>query len=662
LDKALEIKRRAQRAIQSGDLDGAMEEYEKLVALPDCDPYNFVLLADLLYKRGDQSGAVQRYLSASDAYEKSGLYKNAIAVCKKMMRLALSPAQVLDRLAHLHALDGLATEAALYHQQFAELLMREQRPTEAAAALRKAYEIAPEELPLLERIAEVLLLADDKAGAGLALAEAAFQHQKRGHADVALALKRRAEDLKSGSVREYEVQALGASHASPEVSAPEPSAPADDDDDVPAMPGPPLLPSLRGEPEVIAEESEVERFPSAGAAARSSAQNGQGDSEESRKTVLLSAGEIEGMLHLAQEKLRAGESEQASTLLVEAAQAYEAVGRHENAGTIYRSLGKSPSSPAVVLELWLANCERRQDQREAAAVACELGDRSIQQGNVDSAHLWFERARKLDENNLLAQRRLQRLEAMKDGYGPPQLVSNEAAAAPALEPIAAPAPPVAPAPVAPPADFAPAPAEVAPVAAEPSILSAPPMAPAPMPAPPAPEPVTMQAPPAAPPAETPTSRVELAVGRSEAVTFDLGALLSEFQRGIEAQLSGDAQGHYDLAMAYREMGLLDHAVESFRMALANPALAHRAAEMLGRCMLDQGRFDEAAAELQSALEQPGLDAEGVLGLRYLLGLAYEAAGRPREALAELERVFAEQPNYHDVAPKLRDLRKALGTP
>jgi tetratricopeptide (TPR) repeat protein len=78
-------------------------------------------------------------------------------------------------------------------------------------------------------------------------------------------------------------------------------------------------------------------------------------------------------------------------------------------------------------------------------------------------------------------------------------------------------------------------------------------------------------------------------------------------------------------------------------------------------MLALGVFYEAAAELSAALERPGLDVDGSLGLRYLLALAHEAAGRPREALAELERVFAVQPNYHDVAPKLRDLRKALGT-
>jgi tetratricopeptide (TPR) repeat protein len=93
------------------------------------------------------------------------------------------------------------------------------------------------------------------------------------------------------------------------------------------------------------------------------------------------------------------------------------------------------------------------------------------------------------------------------------------------------------------------------------------------------------------------------------------------------------------------------------MALDHPALSHRAAEMLGRCLLDQGRFDDAVAELSAALERPGLDADGTLGLQYLLGLALEAAGRTQDAVAAFEQVFAVQPNYHDVAQKLRSLGK-----
>src|SRR5204862_5123516 len=108
-------------------------------------------------------------------------------------------------------------------------------------------------------------------------------------------------------------------------------------------------------------------------------------------------------------------------------------------------------------------------------------------------------------------------------------------------------------------------------------------------------------------------KVEMALGRGEAVSFDLGSLLGEFQRGIEAQLSGDAQGHYDLAMAYREMGLLDLAIESFRMALTSPALVTRATEMLGRSLLDQGRFDEAIDELSNGLGHMNADDEATLG-------------------------------------------------
>jgi tetratricopeptide (TPR) repeat protein len=167
---------------------------------------------------------------------------------------------------------------------------------------------------------------------------------------------------------------------------------------------------------------------------------------------------------------------------------------------------------------------------------------------------------------------------------------------------------------------------------------------------------------AAPEAAAPAApKVELAVGRGEAVSFDLGSLLGEFQRGIEAQLSGDAQGHYDLAMAYREMGLLDLAIESFRLALTSPVLAPRATEMLGRSLLDQGRFDEAIDELSNGLGQVSAEDESALGLRYLLGLAFEAAGRPREALAEFEYVFSRQASFQDVTQKVRDARKALGS-
>ena len=95
------------------------------------------------------------------------------------------------------------------------------------------------------------------------------------------------------------------------------------------------------------------------------------------------------------------------------------------------------------------------------------------------------------------------------------------------------------------------------------------------------------------------------------------------------------------------------------MSLTSPVLATRATEMLGRSLLDQGRFEDAIQELSNGLGRPELDDEAALGLRYLLGLAFEAAGRPQEALGEFEYVFSREPSFQDVTQKVRDARKAL---
>jgi tetratricopeptide (TPR) repeat protein len=323
--------------------------------------------------------------------------------------------------------------------------------------------------------------------------------------------------------------------------------------------------------------------------------------------------QIEDLLGRAQSHFRAGEREAAGEALIAAALAYESIDRFENAASIFRSLGRGANATPKLLEHWLDNCARRGDARESAEVACELGDRAVSDGDVDRARAWFERAVGHDPSNAVATRRLQRLAQIN----PP---------APGK-----------------PAQGKPAPGKPAPPPAAPSAAAR-----------------AAASPPAPPPAqEVETGRVEMAVGRAEAVTFDLGSLLAEFQRGIEAQLSGDAQSHYDLAMTYREMGLVDQALDAFRMAAADPAFAPRAAEMIGRCLLDQGRFEEATHEFMIALDAPDLPADAAIGLRYHLGLALEAAGKLREAMLEFERVFALQANYSDVALRLLTMRKAL---
>jgi tetratricopeptide (TPR) repeat protein len=686
LEKAIEIKRRAQRCVQNGDLDGALSEYEKLVAEPDSDPYNYVLLADLLYKKGETGPASQRYLSAASAYETNGLYKNAIAVCKKMMRLSLAPLEVLERLANLHALDGLATESALYSMQYADLLVSQNEVERAIAALEKAYQAAPDNLKALERIGEAHAMLGAHDEAARVLHEASVQFDRTGQLVDADRCRRRAEQLAPGSSaapaapeppapdlladREpvasaepqpamLEVEAhrhesatpavpaaighgymdeLGMSPAAADAPAPpvmetaasaatesasEPVVVEPMSEPEPESSGPPRLSISLAEPapeapaaEVVEDEAAVEmsgsspEAPGLAAAAVEPVAAVHGEEPPSLARV-------ERLLAEAQEAFRSGEREAASRSLAGAARAYEAIGRLDSAATIYRSLGKSAHATRDLLMLWFGNCERRGDHNEAALVACDLGDRALNDGDQSDALNWFERARALDPANELAGRRLQRLAPA--AAASPVAVATETA----------------------PEEAAPAAAEDAAEHADGGVAT------------------TDGVAPRAPSGLPEAGRVEVAVGRGEAVTFDLGALIGEFQRGVEAQLSGDAQSHYDLGMAYREMGLLEQALDSFRIAGQDPAYRERVIEMVGRCLLDQGRFDDATQAFEEALLDPTVETDDRVSLRYLLGLAHEAAGRMDEAREAFESVYAEQPSFPDVAQKIRVLRKTL---
>jgi tetratricopeptide (TPR) repeat protein len=119
----------------------------------------------------------------------------------------------------------------------------------------------------------------------------------------------------------------------------------------------------------------------------------------------------------------------------------------------------------------------------------------------------------------------------------------------------------------------------------------------------------------------------------------LAAIFGAFKRGVQQTLgSGDHEAHYDLGIAYREMGLLDDAIGEFRSAMASPARGIDCLHMLGLCALEQGRPDEAIDCLSHALASPDLLQEQELAIRFELGRAYERSGDAVKARAAWEKV------------------------
>ena len=194
----------------------------------------------MLYKKGDTGAATSRYLTAANAYEKAGLYKNGIAVCKKMLRLSLSQSPVLQRLAVLHELDGLATESSLYYMQYAENMVKEDQLEQAGASFRKSFDTSNENVKALERLAEVFGLSGDKVQAAEVLREAAGHYQRAGQLQEADHCRQRALQLSpdgavaapAGRASQPAALPVGAGPATLAPARSAPSAP-------PAPPGPP---------------------------------------------------------------------------------------------------------------------------------------------------------------------------------------------------------------------------------------------------------------------------------------------------------------------------------------------------------------------------------------------------------------------------------------
>ena len=155
-----------------------------------------------------------------------------------------------------------------------------------------------------------------------------------------------------------------------------------------------------------------------------------------------------------------------------------------------------------------------------------------------------------------------------------------------------------------------------------------------------------------------TRMVVNAVEPGEGEEFDFDDMLRKFKRGVAENVDeDDHESHYDLGVAYREMGLVDEAISEFQKALRGTAQRVRTYEALGQCFVDKEQHQVAASVLARAVAESPPDDQLLVGVLYLLGVANEALGRGDEAIAFYQRVFAVDINFHDVEDRLSALER-----
>ena len=144
----------------------------------------------------------------------------------------------------------------------------------------------------------------------------------------------------------------------------------------------------------------------------------------------------------------------------------------------------------------------------------------------------------------------------------------------------------------------------------------------------------------------------------------LSDILSELQEETAeaAEPEEDPETHYNLGIAFKEMGLLDEAIGELQKVChavdrgAPFSQPIQALTWLAQCLVDKGAPEAAVRWYQKALQIPGLDSGSRCSIYYDLGAAYQAAGDNKSALTNFMEVYGSNIDFRDVASRIKALK------
>ena len=146
---------------------------------------------------------------------------------------------------------------------------------------------------------------------------------------------------------------------------------------------------------------------------------------------------------------------------------------------------------------------------------------------------------------------------------------------------------------------------------------------------------------------------------------DLSDMFGELKSELEAggtSADEDPETHYNLGVAFREMGLLDEAIGEFQKVCQATEHGHSFNQImqtytwLAQCFLDKGVPEAAVRWYEKALKIPSIDQETRTALHYELASSFENAGNRPAALSNFLEVYGSNIDYRDVGERIKALR------
>jgi tetratricopeptide (TPR) repeat protein len=152
---------------------------------------------------------------------------------------------------------------------------------------------------------------------------------------------------------------------------------------------------------------------------------------------------------------------------------------------------------------------------------------------------------------------------------------------------------------------------------------------------------------------------------AEDAGVDIAEMFGDLRHDLEADVASsdeDPETHYNLGIAFREMGLLDEAIGELQKACQSFDHGHPFPQImqtytwLAQCFLDKGVPEAAVRWYEKALNVGTIDGETRVALHYELAAAHETAGDKPAALRHFMEVYGNNIDYRDVAERIKALK------
>jgi tetratricopeptide (TPR) repeat protein len=149
------LRNEANKAKIQGDVRHAIDCLERIYDLDPEDPNNAKELGSLYNKVGNKRKAVEFYWKALEKYREAEYYSNATAIAQMLLRFGEDELLVKHELAFLYEKQGLLGDAVAAYEELAELYKSEGDIEGVLENLKKIVDITPKKIGIRMKLAEI---------------------------------------------------------------------------------------------------------------------------------------------------------------------------------------------------------------------------------------------------------------------------------------------------------------------------------------------------------------------------------------------------------------------------------------------------------------------------------------------------------------------------